>query len=200
MARRVGQAGGAMRARTMASPARAFPRADTRASHSTTGHRPLHEQRAFLPDEKCALSCCSRTGKVAAAASAGRLRAVEGELREPDLWGRDGTIDGGEEGVRAEWLAEHLAQVERTQIHGAGVIGIAGAADEGVIDEENARPRPIPRFGLGDDYDVVQPRHAGHQQPELCIRHFPFGEIGEHGYHHRLRFAGPRRFIRSFRR
>jgi hypothetical protein len=53
------------------------------------------------------------------------------------------------------------------------------------IDEHDARPRRIERAGFGDDDDVVQPRDAAFQQPQLFLRSMPRRHVAQMDGHAR---------------
>ena len=60
------------------------------------------------------------------------------------------------------------------------VAAVAGAALERLVDEQDARAGLILGFGLGDQHDVVEARHAAGQQLELLLDPPALGDVGDH--------------------
>jgi hypothetical protein len=69
---------------------------------------------------------------------------------------------------QARRLAQHL------------FAGVAGAALEGVVDEDDARARRVDRLGLGDEHDVVEAGDAGLQQAQVLLRLVLLGDVLQH--------------------
>ncbi len=59
------------------------------------------------------------------------------------------------------------------------VARVAGAPLERIVDEHDARAGFAERSGLGDDDDVVEPRDAAFEQPELFLRLAAAGDVAQ---------------------
>ena len=94
--------------------------------------------------------------------------------RLPLLHGRPDAVQFAALGARA------LQQPRRASQH--LFAAVTGATLEGLVDEHDARAGIVERPGLGDDDDVVQPRDAAFQQPQLLLGLVPRADVAQvHG-------------------